>query len=321
MKRREFIGAIGGVATGTSAMVPPAQAEDRVWRLGALSIADDGMVRQLVLPALAKAGFVEGRNLIVDLRIAPAEKMPEVARALVGDKPDLIVAVGDWALHPARAATATIPIVVAPIGIDPVAAGVAQSWAHPGGNVTGVCLLAMEIEVKRLSLLHEAVPEARRIAVLCNHPDLVEPLLPPVRDASGKLGLELVEVWFEDAIGYPRAFDAVRAAGAEALEIVPTPETYRDAAQLAALSLKARLPTMSGYGAHEGLMIAFGPDILELGRQAANYVVRILNGARVGDLPFEGPTHIGFAVNMKTARALGLTIPPAFLAGADEVIE
>jgi len=276
-----------------------------------------------LMPVLAKAGFVEGRNLIVDMRIAPADRMPDTARALVAAKPDVIVAVGDWAIHPARAATNTIPIVAAPIGIDPVAAGVAQSWAHPGGNVTGVCITVLELESKRLSLLREALPSARRIAVLSNHREVVEPGLQPFRNAAAGLGLELTEVWYEDASEYPKAFDAIRAAGAQALVIVLTPETLVDRERLATLSLTARLPTIGAYheAAQAGLLIAYGPSLTELARQSANYVVRILNGAHAGDLPFQGPTHIDFAVNMKTAKALGLTISPSFLASADEVIE
>jgi len=146
------------ICTVMTVLVPRhARPKDRVWRVGALTLVNDAVVRPVILPELAKRGFVEGRNLLVDLRIAPAENMPALARALVEDKPDVIVAVSDWALHPARAATATIPIVAA-MGADPVAAGVAQSWAHPGGNVTGVCLIAPKLDIKRLSLLREAVP-------------------------------------------------------------------------------------------------------------------------------------------------------------------
>jgi putative ABC transport system substrate-binding protein len=300
-----------------------ARAEDRVWRVGVLTLVNDAVVRPVILPELAKRGFVEGRNLLVDFRIAPAENMPELAGVLVGEKPDVIIAVSDWALHPARAATATIPIVAAPMGADPVAAGVAQSWAHPGGNVTGVCLTAPELEVKRLSLLREAVPSVRRIAVLSNHRKVVELGLPPLREASAKLGLELVEVWVESPSDYPKAFGTMRAAGTDALVIIPTPEVYRDIELLAALSAEARLPTISGFreSARGGLLIGYGPSLRELGRQAADYVERILNGAQAGELPFQGPTHFDFAVNMRTAKTLGLTIPPPLLVRADEVIE
>jgi putative ABC transport system substrate-binding protein len=131
------------------------KAAERVLRLGVLTLSDDSATRSIMLPYLATRGFVEGRNLVVDVRVGTEEQMPALAQALVGDKPDVIIASSDWALHAARAATSTIPIVAAPIGTDPVRAGVAESWARPGGNVTGVCLIASELEVKRLSLLRD----------------------------------------------------------------------------------------------------------------------------------------------------------------------
>ena len=146
-----------------------AEAAERVWRVSVLALAGDGYVRTVILPYLATRGFVEGRNLVVDVRIGAEEQMPELARALVGDKPDVVIAISDWALHAIRAATSTIPIVAAPMGVDPVRVGVAESWARPGGNVTGVSLIAPELEVKRLSLLHEALPARCRLLALFGH--------------------------------------------------------------------------------------------------------------------------------------------------------
>jgi putative ABC transport system substrate-binding protein len=300
-----------------------AEAAERIWRVGVLAPVDDGIVRSVILPYLATRGFVEGRNLVIDFRVGTAEQMPELAQALVGDKPDVIIAISDWALHPARAVTRIIPIVATPMGTDPVRAGVAESWAHPGGNVTGVCLIAPELEIKRLSLLREALPSVHRIAVLSNHRKVVEAGLLPMRKAAAEVGLELVEIWVESPNEYATAFAVMRVAGAEALVIVPTPELYRDTEQLGALAAKARLPMIGGFreSAQGGLLIGYGPSLRELGRQAAGYVERILNGGQAGELPFQGPTHLDFAINMKTAKALGLTIPPYLLVGADEVIE
>jgi putative ABC transport system substrate-binding protein len=299
------------------------QAAERIWRMGVLTPVDDGIVRSVILPYLATRGFVEGRNLVVDFRLGTAEQMPELAQALVGDKPDVIIAISDWALHPAHAVTSIIPIVATPIGTDPVRAGVAESWAHPGGNVTGVSLIAPELEIKRLSLLHEALPSVHRIAVLSSHRKVVEPGLLPMRKAAAEAGLELVEIWVESPNEYATAFAVMHRAGAEALVIVPTPELYRDTEQLGALAAKARLPTIGGFreSAQGGLLIGYGPSLRELGRQAAGYVERILNGAQAGELPFQGPTRFDFAINMRTAKALGLAIPPSLLVGADEVIE
>ncbi|WFU45990.1 ABC transporter substrate binding protein (plasmid) [Bradyrhizobium sp. CB82] len=136
--------------------------------------------------------------------------MQALAQALVGDKPDVIVASSDWSLHAARAVTKTIPIVAAPIGADPVAAGVAESWARPGGNVTDVCLIAPELEVKRLALLHEALPSVRRIAVMASHRKVVEAGFPTLRKAAAEAGLELIEIWVESPSEYAAAFDAMR---------------------------------------------------------------------------------------------------------------
>ena len=203
------------------------------------------------------------------------------------------------------------------------AAGVAESWAHPGGNVTGVCLIAPELEVKRLSLLHEALPSAHRIAVMSAHRKIVEAGFPPLRKAAAEAGLELIEIWVESPNEYAAAFDAMRSSGVEALVIVPTPELHRDSEKLGALAVKAGLPTIGGSreAAQGGLLIGYGPSIAELDRQAASYVERLLNGAQAADLPFQGPTHLDFAINMRTAKKLGLTIPPSLLVGVDEVIE
>jgi putative ABC transport system substrate-binding protein len=300
-----------------------AEAAERLWRMSVLALADDGSIRSVILPYLATRGFVEGRNLIVNVRIGAEEQMPELARALVDNKPDVVIAISDWALHAVRAATSTIPIVVAPMGADPVRVGVAQSWAHPGGNITGVSLIAPELEVKRLSLLREALPAVHRIATLSNHRKVVEVGLLPLRKAATEAGIELVEIWVENPNEYAAAFDVMRGAGVGALELVPTPEINRDTQQLGELAAKAGLPTIGGdrESAQRGLLIGYGPSLRELQQQVAGYVERILNGAQAGELPFQGPTRLDFVINMRTAKALGLTIPPSLLVGADEVID
>jgi putative ABC transport system substrate-binding protein len=209
------------------------------------------------------------------------------------------------------------------MGVDPVRVGVAESWARPGGNITGVSLIAPELEPKRLALLREALPAVRRIALLSNHRKVVEAGLPPLFKAAAESGLELIEIWVDGPSDYAAAFEVMRSSGTEALVLVPTPEINRDTEQLGALATKAGLPTIGGHreSAQRGLLIGYGPSLTELRQQVASYIERILNGAHAGELPFQGPTRIDFVINMRTAKALGLTIPPSLLVGADEIID
>jgi putative tryptophan/tyrosine transport system substrate-binding protein len=161
MRRRGLLlfAALGLLYFTGSAALP--QAADKVWRLGVLSLINNPAMFSAAVSQLAERGFVEGRNLVVDVRVGTEEQMPALARELVGTRPDVIMALSDWAVYPAREVTKSIPIVASPMGADPVAVGVAESWARPGGNVTGVTLIAPELEVKRLGLLREVVHAPR----------------------------------------------------------------------------------------------------------------------------------------------------------------
>lgn len=317
-----------------------AQSPEKVWRLGVLSPAD--LALDTVTTELAQQGFAIGRNLVVEVRVGRRNRMPDLARELVAAKPDVIIATGAPAILAVRDATSTIPIVMSFIGQDPVAMGMAASWARPGGNLTGIAMLATELDGKRLSLLHEAVPAAGRITALsvqgAPRENLVE-----MHAVAVRAGVELAEVFVSGPEEYRTAFAAMRSAQAQALILASSPVLYRDAATLAGLALEAGLPTVCEWRemAEQGCMIGYGPDITELRRRTADYVVRILRGTNPGELPIlgreqcsrwadrrsfasprgEGPTHFGFAINLNTARALGIKIPQAILAGADEVIE
>ncbi len=323
MTRRELflLSALCVVFSASSAAL--AEAADKVWRLGVLSLIDNPVMHSTTLSELAARGFVEGRNLVVDVRIGTADQMPALARELAGAGPDVIMALSDWAVYPAREATGSIPIVASPMGADPVAAGVAESWARPGGNVTGVTLIAPELEVKRLDLLREVVPSARRIAMLAMHREVTEPGEAPMRAMAASLGIQLVELYIDRPDEFDQAFAAMRSAGAEALVIVSVPEFSEHAERLATLAVEAGLPTICGLRqpAEQGCLIGYGPDFAELRRRSVDYVARILRGASPAELPIEGPTHYEFVVNLKTAKALGLTIPQSILLRADEVIE
>jgi putative ABC transport system substrate-binding protein len=288
----------------------------------AVSAASLEITRSVTLPQLAKLGFDEGRNLILEERAGAAAALPGLARELLLTKPDVIMAMGSDATRAAIEATTEVPIVM--MGASPVEMGVAASLARPGGNVTGVVILATELDGKRLDLLREAVPQARRIAAL---------LLPsaPLRQASERemrevaasTGVELLPFDAGCPEDYPAAFAAMRAAGAQAVAVMAHPVFNRDAALLARLALDVGLPTACEWAemAQSGCLLGYGPSRSELRRRTASLVAQIFRGAPPGDLPIEQPTHYEFAINLKTAKALGLTVPQLILGRADEVIE
>jgi putative tryptophan/tyrosine transport system substrate-binding protein len=304
-------------------LIAPAAGE-KVYRLAELepTAASLELTHSLTLPELAKLGFSEGRNLVLDARVGDAAAMAGMARELVLADPDAIIAVGPDATRAARQATTTVPLVV--FGPDPVRSGWATSLAHPGGNVTGVTMLAVELDGKRLDLLHEAVPAARRVAALLM-PSVPgqQPSEREMRDVAASDGVDLL---IFDATGpedYRTAFAAMRAVAAQGLVIMANPTFYRDAALLARLAIEAGLPTVCEWAemAQSGCLLGYGPNRPEMRRRLAHFVAHIFQGAAPGDLPIEQPTHYEFVVNLKTAEALGLTVPPSILARADEVIE
>jgi putative ABC transport system substrate-binding protein len=307
---------IGGVALAAE--------PDRIYRLGVLSVSPGTLqrLRAVMFPELARLGFTEGRNLVVEARFGPMEELPALARQLAAAHPDAIIAAGN-AIDAAQQATRTTAIIGAFIGADPVAAGFATTLSRPGGNVTGVAMLAPELDGKRLQLLHEAVPGGSRIAALAASPDQHAPNLAAMRQVASDEGLALLPFYAAQPEDYPATFEAMRGAGASALQILSAPQFLTNAATLAELALEARLPTMCEWRsmAAQGCLLGYGPDYIELQRRVADYVARILRGAAPGDLPIEQPTHYELAVNMKTAAALGLAIPQSILGRADEVIE
>jgi putative ABC transport system substrate-binding protein len=275
------------------------------------------------LPELAKAGIVQGRNLILDARTGSMDELAPLAQGLVAAHPDAVMGVSGAAINALKAASGTVPIVMAFSDYDPVVAGFAASFARPRGNITGIALLATVLDSKRLDILHEAVPAARRIAVLLVSEARHQSTLAGMRAVASADGIELVPVFAELPAEYPRAFAAMRTAGAQALAIVAAPEFNRDAEILAGLAIEAGLPTMCEWGhmAVRGCLLGYGPVGPELWRRSADYVVRILRGTHPGELPIEGPTRFEFIVNAKTAKKLALAIPAAVLVRADEVIE
>jgi putative tryptophan/tyrosine transport system substrate-binding protein len=329
MKRREFMAGIGGGAAIWPWVARPiptlAQTPGRVYRLGHISnsLVSQTVSREIILPELARLGFVEGRNLVFDGRVGEPDVQPGLMRELLAARPDAIITVGP-VLVAASAATRTVPIVS--FGRDPVELGLAQSYARPGGNVTGVVILQGELEAKRLSILHEAVPDRRRMAVLVPASTASAATAASetaLRKAAASVGVELLAFPVATPADYPAAFTAMRAAGAQALLISATSEFFRDGRQLAALALETQLPTVCEWAdmAHMGCLIGYGANRTILRKRMADQIVQIFRGTPPGDIPIERPVLFEFALNQKVAKSLGITIPTLVLAQADEVIE
>ncbi|WP_162820702.1 ABC transporter substrate-binding protein [Microvirga calopogonii] len=304
-----------------------AQTPEKVWRVGLVTPNQFGArtFRRLNLPELARLGFVEGRNLSVQVFSADDvyERLPALAVELVATKPDVIVAVGPSAIRAARAATSTIPIVMAYGGEDPVAAGWAQSYVRPGGNITGVVLLSPELDGKRLHLLHEAFPTRRRIAVLFHRRSLNTPTDRSVQTIAQTAGISIESFYTAGPEEYETTFNAIRSSGADALLIASSSVFANDAARLADFALKAGLPAICEWRdmATSGCLIAYGVDRAALQRRVADFIARLLRGAPASEIPIEDPTTFELAVNLKIARTLGIDVPTPLLAQADEIIE
>jgi putative ABC transport system substrate-binding protein len=290
-----------------------------------LSVAFSTPTFQAFRQGLRDQGYVEGQNIALELRFANGspEKLGTMAADLVRNKVDVIVTESVLAAREARNATATIPIVTAIHG-DPVGAGLAASLTRPGGNVTGLSLLAPELSGKRLQLLKEIQPKATRVAIIWNVSNVAASrYLAESRAAARSLGLEIQSVEVRAPSDLNVAFDAVIAARPSACMTLPDGMLLAHANRIVDFAARARIPALfpdSEFATAGGLM-AYGPSLAATFRQAATYVVKILKGANPADLPIEQPTKFELVINLKTARALGLTIPPTVLLQASQVIE
>ena len=272
---------------------------------------------------LRELGWVEGRTIAIEYRWAEgrSERYTEIAAEFVRLKVDVIVTAGG-AVVAAKQATAVIPIVFA-VALDPVGSGMVASLARPGGNVTGLSSQATDLAGKRLELLREALPGLRRLAIMANvgYPGAVLEL-GEVQATARTLGLEVATLEIRQAKDIAPAFDALKGR-ADALYISPDPLVNANRVRINTLALGARLPTMlpvREYVEVGGLM-SYGPNYPDLFRRAADYVDRILRGAKPANIPVEQPTRFDLVINMKTAKAIGLRIPPSLLLRADQVIE
>jgi putative ABC transport system substrate-binding protein len=324
MRRREFI-ALCGAATAWP-LAAHAQLADKLPTIGFLSTTTPAAMEPWVsafVKRLRELGWIEGRTVAIEYRWAEGrpERYPGFAAEFVRLKVDVVVTTIP-AVAALKQATSLIPIVFA-LATDPVGGSLVASLARPGGNVTGLSMQATELASKRVALLHEAVPRLKRLAILGNV-DIPQVVLEmrEVEVASQKLDLQVVRSEIRRAEDIAPAFETFKT-GAEALYVCAEPLSVINRAPINALALGARLPTM--YGIREsvdaGGLMSYGASFPDQFRRAADLVDKILHGTNPGDIPVEQPTKFEFVINLKTAKALGLTLPNTLLATADEVIE
>jgi putative ABC transport system substrate-binding protein len=329
MDRRTFLAGTGAVILAAP-LAAEGQQAGKVYRMGVIAITSTpspafARLWDAFSNELRKLGYVEGKNILVERRYSEgqAELYPQLAADLVGLKVDLIMVVTTPAALAAKAATATIPILFV-TAIDPVGAGLAASLARPGGNVTGLATLSPELSTKRLELIKELIPRVSRVAVLWNAGNPANAVVrPEIEGAAHRLGLVLRSYEVQRPDDFASTFDAIVRERPEALLVPSDALMFQRREQIAQVALQARLPAIfepREMAAAGGLM-AYGPSYAEMFRRAAFYVDRLLKGAKPADLPFEQPTKFELVINLKTAKAIGLTIPPALLARADEVIQ
>jgi ABC-type uncharacterized transport system substrate-binding protein len=237
-------------------------------------------------------------------------------------RPGSIIAVSNLSISAARGATSKIPIVMSFASDDPVVDGLVASFAHPGSNVTGLAMFATDGDAKRLELLKEAVPDARHICFL-TYPSVDPKRIARMEKVASRINSELLIVKVADRSDYAQAFVTMASSGTQALAVGSHPLFSRDAQELAALALEARLPTICEWRemAKAGCLLGYGPSLTEMRRRTAEYVARLFRGAAPDELPIEGPTKFEFGVNLRTAKALDVNVPTSVLLRADEVIE
>jgi len=305
-------------------MASDAQQPGKVPRVGVLRFGSPPPADRFAEPfrqGLRELGYIEGQTIIVEYRWAgTSDRAAELAAELVRLKVDVIVAFVTPAAYAAKNATRAIPIVVS--AADPVGTGLVASLARPGGNITGVSLMLPDLAGKRLELIREALPGVARVAFLAHGAGPAAPLfIRETQVAAQKLGVRIQPVIVEGPEEFEGAFSAMRREQAGALIVQPIFTEHRQ--RIVALAAKNRLPTISDPRefADAGGLMSYGPNLREIYRRAATYVDKILKGTKPADLPVDQPTRFEMVINMKTAKALGLTFPPSILIRADQVIQ
>lgn len=323
-QRRDVLVLLSGAAVAWP-LKTSAQASDRAYRVAYLTFVGDRDA-VIVKQRLTELGYIEGRNLVFDFRSAQGrpERLPKLAAELVATNPDVIVAgFGTATAKAAQGATATIPVVFTSVG-DPIGSGIVKSLSRPGENVTGIHAQATDISSKRLQLLTDIAPGTRTVAVLVNQDvPFTAVALPELKSAADARGLRLELCDAVSAGHLASCLEAAAKAGATGLTILETPLllNLRELIVDLAASLRLRAIYTNREFVAAGGLASYGPDRLHLYRRAADLVDKILKGQKPADIPVEQPTKFEFVINLRTARTLGLTMPPMLLARADEVIE
>ena len=326
MGRREFVALLGG-AVAAWPLAAHAQQAEKLRAIGYLNPGSGPPAPGItaLFDALAELGWIEGKNVVFERRYAEnrLERLPELAAELVRLNVEVIVAAGTLGPLAAKQATSTIPIVMTASG-DPLGSGLVASLARPGGNVTGMSLMAPDLGGKRLELLKEILPRLARVAVLWNAANPYPAIVFKETQAAGRtLGIEVQSLEVRGPDDFDSAFEAARKQRPDALITVEDPLTFTYQKRIADFAVADQLPSLHGLRGDvvAGGLMSYGANIADLFRRAAGYVDKILKGAKPADLPVEQPTRFELVINLKTARALGLAIPPTLLARADEVIE
>jgi putative ABC transport system substrate-binding protein len=323
MRRRDFLGFLGGVA---AAWPRSTSAQKRTPRVGVLLNGNAAAPGDLdIARELARIGYIEGRNINYEIRGAAGDpnRMPQLARELVATKPDVIVGTATPAADALFGVTRNIPIVMTVVG-DPIALGLTSSMSRPTHNVTGFTISSLSLAAKRLELLHGIVPALRKVAYLWVPGSRMSILFEShVRRAADELNIKLVSLPLTSEADIAAAFALADEERVTAVLVETDPLTLRVSGAIVDQCLVRHLPGMHSWPieVRNGALISYGPAAIENISRAANYVDRILKGTKVAELPFEEPTQIKLVINLLTARSIGITLPPSILARADEVIE
>jgi putative ABC transport system substrate-binding protein len=323
MDRRAFLGGLAGglLAAPLAVEAQPAQRA----RVGVLSVGANPRSASFYAAfeqRLRELGHIEGQSLIIEFR-APSkgEDLWQVAEALVRQRPDVLLVAGpEVSMKVASRATRTIPIVMVALNYDPISLGYVQSLARPGGNITGLVSRGVDTGPKQLELLREALPAAATVAVLWDAQAAADQVR-AVEAAASSLGVRLQKVEVRPPYDFDAAFAAVTRTRAAGVLLLGSPVFFRERARLEELALKHRLPSMSPAYSDLRATLGYGPNLVDMLRRAAEYVDKIIKGSKPAELPIEQPTKFDLVINLKTAKALGLTIPSSLLQRADQVIE